>query len=437
MSKPATYVTTTGPRGGKKFINSKGHEEYGTPPKAAPAKPKAAKPARPAAKPVEPGAVVFSSSRYEHKASKEKQPKAVLDFVGTHAKVEQLMHGKATLPPGAGLWFGRGNRENAVFAIPIEPGHVEKGIIPGHPDYGDKPATHAYVKIDAEKSGKYRVHVELTSGLHIGAEERQAYLDSMGGHKKIPLPRAAGLSDSVHAAAEAKWDSLERKKLDYFHSDAKVHYIDGTVFAEKPAPGKRPVPGYDAIMASNIKALTPEQRAAYTEYSRGHFHGVRLLHTGHTDFESFNREMLKKTGWENTTRPEMEQFYAEAKVVARRMDDTVDKMKPLPPLKVYRGMQVSPEGLHALLTAKSYTAETHLSTSSETVHPSAFLARRKEGTPVMMTFHTTSGKPIEDLAQHQEEREVLIPRGRKFAVVNHTRSLDGDVLEVHLREVAE
>ena len=41
LSKLVSYVTTTGPRGGKKFINSKGHEEYGTPPKAAP---KATKP---------------------------------------------------------------------------------------------------------------------------------------------------------------------------------------------------------------------------------------------------------------------------------------------------------------------------------------------------------------------------------------------------------
>ena len=58
MSRPVTYTTTTGPRGGKKFINSKGHEEYGTPPKAAPkaTKPVAAKPTpRPTApKPVEP-----------------------------------------------------------------------------------------------------------------------------------------------------------------------------------------------------------------------------------------------------------------------------------------------------------------------------------------------------------------------------------------------
>jgi hypothetical protein len=44
LSKLVSYVTGTGPKGGKFYTNSHGNKEYGTPPKAAPAKPKAAKP---------------------------------------------------------------------------------------------------------------------------------------------------------------------------------------------------------------------------------------------------------------------------------------------------------------------------------------------------------------------------------------------------------
>jgi hypothetical protein len=40
LSKLVSYVTGTGPKGGKFYTNSHGNKEYGTPPKAAPAKPK-------------------------------------------------------------------------------------------------------------------------------------------------------------------------------------------------------------------------------------------------------------------------------------------------------------------------------------------------------------------------------------------------------------
>lgn len=188
-----------------------------------------------------------------------------------------------------------------------------------------------------------------------------------------------------------------------------------------------------------ISSLTPEQKKTLRDYTE---FGSKTMNKYIYDAEF--REGVEKEldvhGSRAMWSPDYETFKKDLKANLderiKIIDETTSFRFPLP-VTVYSGMNISiPEGEDALTHIKSihkigslYSRPSYVSTSTNSAIAASFTVDNGK-TPIVYEMITSQGAPIRKLSWLPVEDEVLLPRDKKFRIVQIKEAVTFDNVTV-------